>query len=312
MRSGHGVAVVGGVAAFALALTACGSTDGDGKGPGASGTAASPAPSPSPTVDPAAYRRALDTTLSPVDKAFRAVDRAREGKPLDSAMASAGAAASLAALRLNSVRTPVDAVEGTSDLSGSLRELGGDLTASEGGDGRCATSPRVELGSAGGLEPVRDAAAVLTGLGYPVHLTLPRTEKAQNRRLGNGAFVKDSGRGGLGRLTVNNGTDSDAVVTLARGRKTAFTVYLRKGADTTVRSVDNGVYTVYFTMGEDWNPAKKSFTRNCTFEKFDDTADFSTRRVQGGTQYDVLTYSLAKSIGGNATTTGVPQDEFPS
>jgi hypothetical protein len=297
-----------------LALTACGPGSDEGKGSdGTPSAAVAPTPSPSPTVDPAVYRRTLDSALGPVDKAFRAVDSAKEGKALDEAMAEAGDSARSAAGLLESAEAPVDAVDGTGSLADSLRGLGDSLTASQAGGGRCATSPRVELGSdPAALGGVRDAAGTLTGLGYPVRLKLPRTEKAKNRRLSNGSFIRDTGRSGLGKLTVKNGTASDAVVTLTRGRKTAFTVYLREGASATVRSVNNGTYTVYFTMGEDWNSAKKSFTRDCSFEKFDDPADFHTRQVSGGTQYDVLTFSLAKSIGGNATTTGVPQEDFPS
>jgi hypothetical protein len=314
-RSGRGAAVgTALVVLLPVALTACGTGGDDGKdGAGTPSAVSSPTPSPSPTVDPAVYRRTLDSTLGPVDKAFRAVDSAKEGKALDQAIAKAADSARSAAAVLESAEAPEDAVDGTLSLADSLRGLGDTLTDSQAGGGRCATSPRVELGSdPTALGGVRNAAGTLSGLGYPVHLKLPRTEKAKNRRLSNSSFIKDTGRSGLGKLTVKNGTDSDAVVTLARGKKTAFTVYLRKGGSSTVRSVNNGTYTVYFTMGEDWNSAKKSFTRDCSFEKFDDPADFHTRQVSGGTQYDVLTFSLAKSIGGNATTTGVPQEDFPS
>lgn len=297
------------VLALALPLTACDSV-GDSGDPG-SPTAVS-TPSPTPTVDPAAYRSALNTTLGPLDKALRAVDRASEGRPLERALGTASTAAVTAAGGLETAETPDDAVTGNATLASSLRALGQGLADAGADDGRCATSPRVELGSADSLRSVREASTALTGLGYPVRLKLPRTEKPKHRRLGNGAFVKDSGRGGLGQLTVKNGTDSDAVVSLTRGKKTAFTVYVRKGASTTVRRVGDGSYTVYFSSGSDWSSSKKSFTRDCAFEKFDDTADFNTVQVSGGTQYTVLTFSLAKTVDGNATTSEVPANEFPS
>ncbi|MFE2843001.1 hypothetical protein ACFXKS_05525 [Streptomyces scopuliridis] len=314
-NSGRATAA-GVVLAMALPLTACDSGGdsggGDSGGPGSPAAVGTPTPSPTPTVDPAAYRGALDTTLDPLDKALRAVDRASEGRALERALGTASTAAATAAGGLETAGTPDDAVTGNAALAASLRDLSQSLADAGAGEGRCATSPRVELGAADGPRRVREASTTLTGLGYPVRLKLPRTEKPQHRRLGNGAFVKDARPGGLGRLTVKNGTDSDAVVSLTRGKKTAFTVYIRKGASTTVRRVGDGSYTVYFTSGSDWNASKKSFTRDCAFEKFDDTADFRTVQVSGGTQYTVLTFSLARTIGGNATTSEVPESEFPS
>ncbi|WP_254407461.1 hypothetical protein [Streptomyces sp. GMY02] len=299
-------------AVLALAVPLAGCDSAGDSGGAAAPSVSTPAPSPTPTVEPAAYRRALTTTLGPLDKALRAVDRAREGAALSKALGTAAGAANTAASSLDTAETPEDAVSGNAALAASLRGLSQDLEDARADGGRCATSPRVELNAADGLQPVRDAGAALSELGYPVHLKLPRTEKPKHRRLGNGSFVKDSGRGGLGQLTIRNGTSSDAVISLTRGKRTVFTVYVRKDSKTTVRRVKDGSYTVYFTSGTDWNASKKSFTRDCSFEKFDDKADFRTVEVSGGTQYTVLTFSLAKTIGGNATTSEVPADEFPS
>ncbi|MER8001350.1 hypothetical protein [Streptomyces sp. NPDC095613] len=312
-RTSGKVTALGAAAVLVLSLAACDAagTGGDGTGD-ASSASPSSSPSPTPTVDPAAYRQALDTALSPLDSSLRAVDRAREGGALNEALGRASAAATDAATALETARTPDDAVVENTGLASSLRDLSRSLDDARADRGRCATSPRVELGGAGSLTTVRDVGARLEALGYPVHLTLPRTEKPKHRRLGNGTMVKDSRRSGLGRLTIDNGTSSDAVVSLTRGKKPAFTVYVRKGTSATVRRVEDGSYTVYFTSGEDWNTAKKSFTRECSFQKFDDEAGFRTVSVTGGTQYTVLTFSLAKTVGGNATTTEVPADEFPS
>ncbi|MEU9488115.1 hypothetical protein AB0D83_31535 [Streptomyces decoyicus] len=271
-----------------------------------------PSPSPTPTVDPAAYRHALTGALGPLASALRAVDRAHEGGSLNKALDTAATRADTAATTLQTVATPDNAIAGNSQLATALRSLGQDLKSARGTGGRCATSPRVELGTARGPQSVKEAGRALTALGYDATLRLPRTEQAKHRRLGNGAFVRDGSRGGLGRLTVRNGTSTDAVVTLTRGSQTAFSVYVRKGSNATVRSVNSGSYTVFFTTGEDWNSAKSSFTRQCSFEKFDDKANFRTVRVAGGTQYTVLTFTLNKVIGGNASTSRVPPGDFPS
>ncbi|MGW9428019.1 hypothetical protein ACWHA1_08705 [Streptomyces decoyicus] len=316
-RGGGRAAALGTATALALLLplTAC-SSEGDSSGPAGGSSSSSagsaPPPRPTPTVDPAAYRHALTGALGPLDSALRAVDRAHEGGPLNKALDTAATKADTAATTLQTVATPDNAIAGNSQLATALRSLGQDLKSARGTGGRCATSPRVELGTARGPQSVKEAGRALTALGYDTTLRLPRTEQAKHRRLGNGAFVRDGSRGGLGRLTVRNGTGTDAVVTLTRGSQTAFSIYVRKGSNATVRSVNSGSYTVYFTTGEDWNGEKSSFTRQCSFEKFDDKANFRTVRVAGGTQYTVLTFTLNKVIGGNASTSTVPPGDFPS
>ncbi|QIQ06466.1 hypothetical protein [Streptomyces liangshanensis] len=263
-------------------------------------------------MDPAAYRAALAEIVAPLDAALRTVDRAAEGKALDAALGTAATAAETAAGLLDAERAPDDAWTGNTALAEAVRDLSLSLVDAQSGGGRCATSPRITLGSDDALASVRQADASLTALGYAVDLKLPRTEKAKNRRLGNNALVRDRRQGGLGRLTIKNGTSSDAVVTLTKGQRTNFTVYIRKGKDATVRRVADGAYNVYFASGTDWNSSKRSFTRDCSFQKFDDKADFDTRQVSGGTQYTILTFSLQKTVGGNATTSEVPEAEFPS
>ncbi|MFI0787425.1 hypothetical protein ACH4Q6_17730 [Streptomyces lydicus] len=305
--------------ALALALTACSSDGGSEASAGGSGGSAAtpsaatdPTPTPTPTVDPATYRHALSGALGPLDSALRAVDRAGEGGALNRALDTAAARADAAADALQTTRAPDDATAGNSQLASALRALGQDLKSARGDGGRCATSPRVELGTAQSPKSVQEAGRSLTALGYDAALRLPRTEQARHRRLANGTLIRDGSRGGLGRLTIRNGTGTDAVVTLTRGSRTAFSVYVRQGSNATIRSVNSGSYTVYFTTGEDWNSARSSFTRGCSFEKFDDKATFRTVRVTGGTQYTVLTFTLNKVIGGNATTSRVPPGEFPS
>ncbi|MFJ2647547.1 hypothetical protein ACIO1C_12555 [Streptomyces sp. NPDC087420] len=302
------------VLALALPLTACSGDGGDPKTPAtvASTTPATPAtPTPTP-VDPAAYRQALAKIVAPLDATLRTVDRASEGKALNTALDTASSAAETAAGLLDAERVPDDAWSGNTALAEAVRDLGVSLGDAQTDGGRCATSPRITLRSDDALASVRKADATLTALGYAVDLKLPRTEKARHRRLGNNSLVKDRRQGGLGRLVIKNGTSSDAVVTLTKGQRTNFTVYIRKGKDATVRRVADGGYTVYFASGTDWSSSKKSFTRDCSFQKFDDKADFNTRQVSGGTQYTILTFSLKKTAGGNATTSEVPEDEFPS
>ncbi|MGX1971680.1 hypothetical protein [Streptomyces kronopolitis] len=303
------------VLALSLPLSAC-SSDGASGAPSdtadSSAAGSAPSPSPTPSVDRATYRHVLTGALEPLNRALRAVDDAHEGSALNTALDAASSRADSAADTLQMTATPDDASPSNTQLVSALRALGQDLRSARGDGGRCATAPRVELGRAQSPHSLTSAGRALTALGYDTSVHLPRTERAEHRRLTNGTLVHDGSRAGLGRLTVRNGTARDAVVALTRGKHTAFSVYVRHGSNATIRSVNSGSYTVYFTTGEDWNSRKSSFTRDCSFEKFDDQAHFKTVRVTGGTQYTVLTFTLNKVVGGNATTSTVPPAEFPS
>ncbi|MFE2225147.1 hypothetical protein [Streptomyces kronopolitis] len=299
------------VLALSLPLSAC-SSDGASGAPSDTADSSAPSPSPTPSVDRATYRHILTGALEPLNRALRAVDDAHEGSALNTALDAASSRADSAADTLQMAATPGDASPANTQLVSALRALGQDLKGARGDGGRCATAPRVELGRAQSPHSLTSAGRALTALGYDTSVHLPRTEPAEHRRLTNGALVHDGSRAGLGRLTVRNGTARDAVVALTRGKHTAFSVYVRHGSNATIRSVNSGSYTVYFTTGEDWSSRKSSFTRKCSFEKFDDQAHFKTVRVTGGTQYTVLTFTLNKVVGGNATTSTVPPAEFPS
>src|SRR3712207_7510291 len=45
---------------------------------------------------------------------------------------------------------------------------------------------------------------------------------------------------------------------------------------TTLFRSRDGTYRIYTASGQDWNTAKKGFTRDCSFSKFDDTFKFTT------------------------------------
>ncbi|MBP0457901.1 hypothetical protein [Streptomyces montanisoli] len=314
VRSGcRGLVSAGAACALALPLAACGGgSHHDSALPARTPAAALSSASATPTVSAAEYDTSLAAALGPLDRSLRAVDRAKTDSALTHALGDAAAASTTAAESVGSADTPDAAVAGNTRLAQALRDLGDGLRSARGTGDRCATSPRVEMGTGTYLQSVRDAQKALSTLGYTAPLTLPRTARAQHRRLSNGHFIKDSRRSGLGRLTIDNDSDSDAVISVGKGRSVSFMVYVRENHKVTVRGVRNGSYTVYFTTDSDWSAGKESFTRDCRFQKFDDRAKFSTRSVTGGTQYDVLTFSLGLTPLGNATTSEVPAGDFPS
>ncbi|WP_019549295.1 hypothetical protein [Streptomyces sulphureus] len=296
-----------GAVVLLLPLAACSSAGDEAKPAGGRKSA-----SPSPTVEPAEYKAELTEALKPFNRALAHVDSASGAKALEHAVDEAAGKAESAVERLTAVKAPDDAFETQSELAGALTRYAQELGDAVKGDSRCAVAPRSELHDARARKDAHAAIERLDDLGYTTKLHKVKTEKPKKRRLANGAFIEGGPGGGLGKLTLRNGSESDAAVTFARGRSPLFTLYLRKGKSAQVNNVANGTYTVFFTTGTDWNSAEKAFSRGCSFEKFDDKARFTTRSVQGGTQYSVLTFSLQKSLGGNATTSEVPEGAYPS
>ncbi|MDP9819378.1 hypothetical protein [Spirilliplanes yamanashiensis] len=195
-------------------------------------------------------------------------------------------------------------VEGLEDLSVTVAKAGSDKPA-------CPAGPpgATVLGS-DEATTVRDAAKALAAADatWTFGAFLPAAPKETNRRLANGAFVKKTS-GGRGELTVNNGPDDTTVSLVPKGSKTpAFTVYLRANGKTTVRKIKDGTYTVYTASGKDWNAAKKGFTRDCSFSKFDDTLEYETSDFT----YSTWELTLSKSFAGNASSSEVDPGAFPN
>ena len=118
---------------------------------------------------------------------------------------------------------------------------------------------------------------------YKIGSFLPKATPAQNRRLGNGQYIKKGNRGGSGKLKIDNtGSTTDAVIGLTpvNSKAANFTVYVRAGTSYTVSGVRDGTYQIYLTSGADWDPAVPGFAFKCDFSKFADTFQFSTTRTQ--------------------------------
>jgi len=146
---------------------------------------------------------------------------------------------------------------------------------------------------------------------YKIGIFLPAPVAEQNRRLGNGTFVKKGTRNGSGKLKIDNsGATEDAAISVvpANTKASAFTVYVTAGQTYTVSGVKDGTYQIYLTTGTDWDPAAPGFSRKCAFEKFADSFQFTTT----SRQYTQWTITLQASTGGNAQTDNVNPGEFPT
>jgi hypothetical protein len=153
-----------------------------------------------------------------------------------------------------------------------------------------------------GMAPARDASWALAAKG-----ALQNYHVEQDRRLDNGQFVRAGSRTGRGELTIDNGGGQDGVVS-----SPAFSVYVRNGSKYTVKGIRDGTYEIFFTTGADWDSQNRTFTRDHTFQRFDDTLNFTTTKTSTEIRWSTWTITLHSVIGGTANASEVNPNDFPA
>ncbi|NUR83693.1 MAG: hypothetical protein HOY71_06360 [Nonomuraea sp.] len=300
-------------------LTACstsqlGPTGGEPRASGvagAGGTSANgstPAPSPS-TLTPEAYRAQLDTSRKSVQEALNAMAGARSPKSLNKGVERAETALNDAADSLSAMAPPADMQAQHQTFVTSLRELATELGSTAGkvsGRNLCTSSAVLtDLGA-----PLKSLDSAGQALQADVVSVKPAAKK--NRRLGNGSYVKRSTSfTGRSYLEIDNGGSRDAVVTLLKGGSKQFSVYVRRKSKFKVRGIRDGSYKIYFTHGVDWDGKARSFTRECSFERFEKSVKFKTTYTATQILWHDWTVTLHAISGGNAKTDDVDPDSFP-
>lgn len=120
---------------------------------------------------------------------------------------------------------------------------------------------------------------------------------------------------GLGKLSIENGTDLDSVAKLINSsKKSIFTVFIKADNNYTINGIVIGRYELFFAHGRDWNSSTNSFLLNRSFSKFEDSFDFTVHdeyRSDGTYQvYSTYDVTLHPVVGGKAKTDSVSEDEF--
>ena len=129
-----------------------------------------------------------------------------------------------------------------------------------------------------------------------------------DRNLQTGTPVVAGDQSGPGEWTIDNGLARDAVVAITQqGSKVPlYSVYIGARAKYTLTGLRDGTYSLFFTMGKDWNGAR--FTRSCDFTRFDDPFQFTTT----ATTYTVWEVGLKPVVGGTAKSKHIDPDAFPA
>ena len=119
---------------------------------------------------------------------------------------------------------------------------------------------------------------------------------------------------GLGELTVENGTENDAVVLLVElnTEKTIRDFYVTAGNTFTEPRIAPGLYAIYFVTGSDWNPEKNAFNSNAIYSQFGRNVEFSEKpdQVSGKIEYSTYKITLQPVVGGDAAIYPSNEDAF--
>jgi hypothetical protein len=114
--------------------------------------------------------------------------------------------------------------------------------------------------------------------------------------------------GGQGQLTIKNSPGEDGVVVLVRGRHKAIGVYVRAHARATVGNIQDGTYTIYYSIGSRFSVCQGRFTHDASYWRITNHLRFVTT-AQTYTTYKVTLYVVN---GGNAPTNQINPSDFPA
>lgn len=122
-----------------------------------------------------------------------------------------------------------------------------------------------------------------------------------------GAEIGGRHRGGLGSLTIKNGSESDAIAVVldATTHQPRRAIYIRRGEIGLVSSMPVGSYIVRFQLGDTWLESRRFCNISSTSE-FEDRIDFTERRSNTGTEFSRVELTLFTVQGGNAPTDTLP------
>ncbi len=158
---------------------------------------------------------------------------------------------------------------------------------------------------------VRHAPAAIPAPVAAVQPVPPPCPPKAHSRPRSGVELGGQHRGGLGRLQVANGTDSDAVAVLIDDATEAprRAIFIRSGESGAVTSVPLGRYRLRFQLGSDWL-AERRFCRIRGTSEFYSAFDFQELESDRGTKYNAYELTLHPVPQGTARTHALSDSRF--
>lgn len=125
---------------------------------------------------------------------------------------------------------------------------------------------------------------------------------------------EDVGVDGHGELTVENGTNEDAVVRLAQTGidvdETLRWFFVQAHSTAHVPKIPEGNYRLTFTTGLNWVESEDAFSWHATYSEFERSFEFREQRDSDGIQYHSISVTLHSVPFGNIRTRLISREEF--
>jgi hypothetical protein len=123
---------------------------------------------------------------------------------------------------------------------------------------------------------------------------------------------EDMGTGGHGKLTVQNGTDEDAVVQLSdvTNDQTVRWFFVKAHSSAHVSRIPQGSYRLTYTTGLNWVESEDTFSWQPSYNEFERTFDYSEQRDSEGVKYHAISVTLNSVLFGNVRTRSITREEF--
>jgi hypothetical protein len=119
-------------------------------------------------------------------------------------------------------------------------------------------------------------------------------------------------RGGLGRVSVSNGTGRDALAVLNEDNgQPRRAIYVRAGEDGLITSIPQGAYRLRFQFGDSWLKSAGHFCEPSGTSEFTETFTFAEVETGSGTEFDTFRVTLHTLPSGDAHTERLPDIPLP-
>lgn len=123
---------------------------------------------------------------------------------------------------------------------------------------------------------------------------------------------EDVGNDGHGKLTVENGTDEDAVVRLsdAGTDQTVRWFFVRAHTSAHLAHIPQGTDRLTFTTGLNWIESEDTFSWHPSYREFERAFAYSEERNSEAVQYDSISVTLNPVLFGNVKTKAISREQF--
>lgn len=126
----------------------------------------------------------------------------------------------------------------------------------------------------------------------------------------NGQVFDSKARGGYCTLTIKSGNSPVYIKVVSnKDESIVATFYVRKDSSSTIK-IKDGKYSLRYATGDKWYGEKDLFGSGTRYYRADTTLEMTTTRSGNRISYQTYTITLYTVVGGNMSTTKIPQDKF--